>query len=281
MGGKSSRMGVDKSQLHVGLRYNSAEGRITQTDKEKDTSAEDRITQTDKKKDTSTEGRITQTDKEQDTSAEDRITQTEKEQDTSAEDRITQTEKEQDTSAEDRITQTEKEQDTSAEGRITQTDKEQTFAELAHSKLKPYVDEVHYSINKNQKNLGLENTILDEYEGEGPLSGIISALRATEKSILVLGVDMPLITTQSIETLIKQRNWDLLTTTYYNNHTNKWEPMLSIWEYETLPCLQEFFDNGGRSIQGFLNQYGNQRVLISSEQEFTNVNTAEDLQNLK
>lgn len=206
MGGKSSRMGVDKSQLHVGLRYTSAEARITQTDKK---------------------------------------------------------------------------QDTSAEGRITQTDEEQTFAELAHSKLKPYVDEVHYSINKNQENLGLEHTILDEYEGEGPLSGIISALRATKKSILILGVDMPLITTKSIENLIKQRNWDLLTTTYYNDQSNKWEPMLSIWEIETLPCLEEYFDNGGRSIQEFLNQYGNQQVVISSEQEFTNVNTTEDLKKVR
>ena len=191
MGGKSSRMGVDKSQLHVGLRYNSAEGRITKTDKE------------------------------------------------------------------------------------------QTFAELAHSKLIPYVDEVHYSINKNQENLGLKHTILDEYEGEGPLSGIISALRTTKKSILILGVDMPLITTQSIEALIKQRNWDLLTTTYYNDQSNKWEPMLSIWEIETLPCLEEYFDNGGRSIQEFLNQYGNQQVLISSEQEFTNINTTEDLKKVR
>ncbi len=157
---------------------------------------------------------------------------------------------------------------------------DKSFTELAHSKLKHYVDEVHYSINKNQEDLGLKNTILDEYEGEGPLSGIISALRATKQSILVLGIDMPLITTQSIETLIKQRNWDLLTTTYYNDHSNKWEPMLSIWEIETLPCLEEYFNNGGRSIQEFLNQYGNQRVLITSEQEFTNVNTTEDFMNL-
>jgi molybdopterin-guanine dinucleotide biosynthesis protein A len=158
---------------------------------------------------------------------------------------------------------------------------DKSFTELAHSKLKHYVDEVHYSINKNQENLGLKNTILDEYEGEGPLSGIISALRATEQSILVLGIDMPLITTQSIETLIKQRNWDLLTTTYYNDHSNKWEPMLSIWEIETLPCLEEYFTNGGRSIQQFLNQYGNQRVPILDGNEFTNVNTPEEYERLQ
>lgn len=168
----------------------------------------------------------------------------------------------------------------SAEGRITQTDKSHTLAELAHSKLKCYVDEVHFSINKNQEVLGLENKILDEYEGEGPLSGIISALRATQSSILVLGVDMPLITKQSIKKLIQNRNWDLLTTTYYNEQDGKWEPMLSIWEYETLPCLEEYFNNGGRSIQKFLNQYGNQRVPITNPKEFTNVNTMQEYQKL-
>jgi|TARA_B110000902_G_scaffold64596_1_gene76664 molybdopterin-guanine dinucleotide biosynthesis protein A len=168
----------------------------------------------------------------------------------------------------------------SAEGRITQTDNRQTLAELAHSKLKCYVDNVHFSINKSQKDLGLENTIVDEYEGEGPLSGIISALKATQSSIVVLGVDMPLITKQSIKSLIQQRNWDLLTTTFYNNQSNTWEPMLSIWEYETLPCLEEYFDTGGRSIQKFLNQFGNQRVPIHNPEEFTNVNTMEDYETI-
>lgn len=167
---------------------------------------------------------------------------------------------------------------------ITQNDKERdkssTLLELAHSKLKCYVDEVHFSINKNQESLGLENTILDEYEGEGPLSGIISALRATQSSILVLGIDMPLITKQSIKKLIQNRNWDLLTTTYYNDQTHTWEPMLSIWEIETLHCLEEYFNNGGRSTQKFLNQYGNQRVAIANPEEFTNVNTMEEYRSL-
>lgn len=168
----------------------------------------------------------------------------------------------------------------SAEDRITQTDKSHTLAELAHSKLKCYVDEVHFSINKNQEVLGLENTILDQHKEEGPLSGIISALKATQSSIVVLGVDMPLITKQSIKKLIQNRNWDLLTTTYYNEQDGRWEPMLSIWEYETLPCLEEYFNNGGRSIQKFLNQYGNQQVPITNPKEFTNVNTMEEYRKL-
>ena len=212
MGGKSSRMGTDKSQLLFSLRYNSADGRITQTDKELDNVNTDVVS--------------------------------------------------------------------SSVIRPKEKNVPRTLTELAHTKLKCYVDEVYFSINQNQEDLNLENTILDEYEGEGPLSGIISALRATKRAILVLGVDMPLITEQSIKNLIKHRNWDLLTTTYYQEETNTWEPMLSIWEYETLPCLEEYFESGGRSIQKFLNQYGNQRVPVINKNEFINVNTMEEYKNL-
>ena len=210
MGGKSSRMGTDKSQLLFSLRYNSDDGRITQIDPE------------------STNSEVL------------------------------------------------------SSSFLPPKEKNApiTLTELAHTKLKCYVDEVYFSINKNQEDLGLKNTILDEYEVEGPLSGIISALRATKRAILVLGVDMPLITKQSIKNLIKHRNWDLLTTTYYQEETNTWEPMLSIWEYETLPCLEEYFESGGRSIQKFLNQYGNQRVPIINKSEFINVNTMEEYKNL-
>ncbi|HCD68753.1 MAG TPA: hypothetical protein DEQ56_09795 [Bacteroidetes bacterium] len=158
---------------------------------------------------------------------------------------------------------------------------QKNFAQLAHAKLKCYVNEVFYSINQEQKNLKIDNIIIDKYPEEGPLSGIISALRFTQNSIVVLGVDLPLVTKQSIKNIIAQRNWDLLTTTYYNTETKIWEPMLSIWEIETLPCLEEYFTNGGRSIQQFLNQYGNQRVPILDGNEFTNVNTPEEYERLQ
>jgi molybdopterin-guanine dinucleotide biosynthesis protein A len=154
------------------------------------------------------------------------------------------------------------------------------FAELAQSKLKCYVDTVHFSINKNQESLGLSNTILDQHEGEGPLSGIISALKTLQQSIVVLGVDMPLVKKQSIKTLIKHRDWDLLSTSYYNEQTNIWEPMLSIWEIEALPCLEEYFNSGERSFQKFLNKFGNEAVAITDEREFTNVNTISEYEKL-
>ena len=170
-----------------------------------------------------------------------------------------------------------------ASGRIVpkaEQDQRTTLAELAQSKLKCYVDEVYFSINTNQKHLELSNTIIDRFEEEGPLSGIISALKTLQQSILVIGVDMPLVTKQSIKKLIKHRDWDLLSTTYYNNETKIWEPMLSIWEIEALPCIEEYFDSGERSFQKFLNKFGNQPVPITDEKEFTNVNTMEEYEKI-
>lgn len=155
-----------------------------------------------------------------------------------------------------------------------------TLAEIAYEKLKCYTSEVYFSVNKTQETYNLPNTILDNFEKQGPLSGIISALRLTQSSILLLGVDMPLIRKQTIKSLIKNRNWDLLTTTYYDSETQKWQPMLSIWEIETLPCLEKYFEEGGRSIQKFLNSFGNQRVPITNYTEFVNVNRPEDYEKL-
>lgn len=157
----------------------------------------------------------------------------------------------------------------------------QTLAQIAACKLHEFTEEVYFSINTRQQHLELENTIVDHQDSEGPLSGIIASLKAVGGSIMVLGVDMPLITKESIKRLINERNWDLLTTTFYYEQKSTWEPMLSIWEYETLPCLEDYFDQGGRSIQKFLNQYGNQRVPIMDAHEFTNVNTKEQFDALQ
>ena len=72
----------------------------------------------------------------------------------------------------------------------------------------------------------------------------------------------------------------MLSTTYYNNETKIWEPMLSIWEIEALPCIEEYFDSGERSFQKFLNKFGNQPVPITDEKEFTNVNTMEEYEKI-
>ncbi|PCJ64819.1 MAG: hypothetical protein COA58_11120 [Bacteroidetes bacterium] len=155
-----------------------------------------------------------------------------------------------------------------------------SLAELAYSKLTPYCDKVYFSINEDQQNLGLQNPILDNYTQEGPLTGIISAMRATEQSLMVVAVDMPLITSKTLERLLEHRDWDLLSTTHYNKKEGFWQPFPSIWEIEALPCLEEYFNSGERSFQKFLNKFGHQQVPMEDSKEFMNLNTIEEYEKL-
>ena len=151
-----------------------------------------------------------------------------------------------------------------------------TLLDLAESKLSCYCDEVYFSINKSQESFRKENCIVDSYEEQGPLSGIISALRTLNQSIILLGVDLPLITKQRIKQLIRERNRDFLCTSYRNKTKHIWEPMLSIWELGVLPDLEEYFNNGGRSMQQFLNSIPTQAIDVEADDEFKNVNTLDE-----
>lgn len=156
-----------------------------------------------------------------------------------------------------------------------------TLSEIAFDKLNPFCDEICYSINKKQQYISYRNTVLDFYENEGPLSGIISALMYLETDILVLAVDLPKISTKTIEHLINNRNPNKLATVYFEEQKQQWEGMVSIWEYRSFPFLQTYFNNGGRSIQKFLFNHDVERVDLVNPEEFKNINTMDDFLDLR
>ncbi len=148
--------------------------------------------------------------------------------------------------------------------------------ELAFSKLQPFCDEVYFSINNSQNDLSYTNSLLDLYQNQGPLSGILSALYYLETSLLIMAVDMPFVNEKTIQNLLKQRNASNHVTAYFDENKQLWQGTLSIWEDSSYPLLQTFFDKGGRSMQKFLHQINAQKVAIKNPYELTNVNTLEE-----
>jgi molybdopterin-guanine dinucleotide biosynthesis protein A len=157
---------------------------------------------------------------------------------------------------------------------------DQTLSQIAFNKLLSNCDEVFYSINENQKALNLQNTILDQYENEGPLSGIISSLNFLESSIFSLAVDLPKISKESIAYIISKRNKNKLATAFFSSEKNQWESTVSIWEAHALPFLLAYFENGGRSIQKFLFSQDIEKVEVGNAREFANINTINDFKDL-
>jgi molybdopterin-guanine dinucleotide biosynthesis protein A len=148
--------------------------------------------------------------------------------------------------------------------------------QLAQEKLSPFCSKIFFSINESQT-LPVANWVLDKYDDQGPLSGILSALDFIDKPLLVMAVDMPAIQRSTIELLLKQHRPNNKVTAYFNTEKQLWEGLVSIWEPSILTDLATFFDGGGRSLQKFLHQINASKVSIAKEEEFRSVNMQEDL----
>lgn len=147
---------------------------------------------------------------------------------------------------------------------------------LAETKLAPFCTEVFHSINETQ-NIPVKNSVMDFYSDQGPLSGILTALDFIKQPIFILAVDMPNISSATIEELIARHKTENKVSAYYNDAKQLWEGLISIWEPSILPDLTTYFKEGGRSLQTFLHQIHASQVSLSKEEEFRSVNTKEDL----
>ncbi len=125
-----------------------------------------------------------------------------------------------------------------------------TQVEFCYELLKGFCEKVFISNRKDQSSLpghkGLPQ-IHDHknYLGIGPLAGILSALKEYPKvSWLVLACDLPFVTSQTIETLIKNRNPKRLATAYKSTHNQLPEPLCAIYEPNFRPAILKFLKQG-------------------------------------
>lgn len=156
--------------------------------------------------------------------------------------------------------------------------KERPLYKIAAENIAPYSDNIYLSANKQQiSEVTFEYpTIQDQFDGEGPLGGIISCHRYIREQLLIISCDLPLISQIEREALINLHNQNNGCTMFYNDSTGHYETMLSIWEKEMLDLLEEYFISGGRSIQQFLKQQKIVKNIPFSLQNFKNINKVDD-----
>lgn len=82
--------------------------------------------------------------------------------------------------------------------------------------------------------------LVDGTDHEGPLNGILTALRSkSDCAWLVVACDMPNINASVLHHLIKQRSPTSLATAYAHAATGYPEPMPAIWEPSSLPIIED------------------------------------------
>jgi molybdenum cofactor guanylyltransferase len=151
----------------------------------------------------------------------------------------------------------------------------------AMHKLEPFCDHIYLSTNVQQA-MNHDYTcpiIIDYYEKEGPLSGILSSLLVLQKPIIVMACDMPYLDTKAIETLVSNRGTKA--TSFYNEEVQKYEAMLSIWEKEAIDEVRLFFEKGGRSAQQLFTSWPMDKIVSDESMGLRSVNQLADLQKNK
>ncbi|MDB2497466.1 formate dehydrogenase accessory sulfurtransferase FdhD, partial [Verrucomicrobiales bacterium] len=125
---------------------------------------------------------------------------------------------------------------------------------------------------------GIER-VIDEQSDLGPIGGLLSVFRKSEADqILVLGVDLPLMTSDFLRHLVEQGSGTIAKSERF------WEPLVGFYKrLETLQLLETAVAETDLKLQALLNRAeskGIARALPFEESEkilFTNLNTPHDL----
>jgi molybdopterin-guanine dinucleotide biosynthesis protein A len=118
--------------------------------------------------------------------------------------------------------------------------------------------------------------VADSFPGEGPLGGLVTAIRSVSTEILcVLPCDVPRVTPYRIQQLVTAvagfRLNDASVLTASREH---W--LCSSWRVSScLPVLEKCFADGERAIHRAVNSLTIRRVLVTDE-EMININTLQD-----
>ena len=147
--------------------------------------------------------------------------------------------------------------------------------QIAAEKLSHFCDDVYISVNQNQAlshNFELP-IIIDKYEEQGPMGGLITSLEDCVPPFLVMAVDLIRLEEADIQNLIRQHNPTKGCTMFYHPETEIYEPLLSLWELSMLQELNTYFKDGGRSFQKFLKSQDINRLPCDNCDFLYNANT--------
>lgn len=120
--------------------------------------------------------------------------------------------------------------------------------------------------------------VADDTPGSGPLGGIVSALRATQRDTLVVAWDMPFVTEATLQPLLDAPADADLSVPVWGDRL---EPLCALYRLSALPMLAASFAAGERSARAALRQLRVHRVEYAmdgmSPPSFASINTPEQL----
>ncbi len=92
----------------------------------------------------------------------------------------------------------------------------------------------------------------DAEAGLGPAGGLATALRQTQRSVLALACDLPLLTEEALRWIAAQAKSRCGPSGLVTANGKQWEPLFSIYLPACLPLIEARLAEGRRSLQGLI-----------------------------
>lgn len=116
--------------------------------------------------------------------------------------------------------------------------------------------------------------IADKVKGKGPMGGIFTALCDAREDVLILSADTPLVSTEILNKLIRQKKESHISVIRYNH---KVQPLCGIYPVKFLMEIENNIKESKLKMMNLLNELPTHYVNETGENEaFLNVNTPED-----
>ena len=155
--------------------------------------------------------------------------------------------------------------------------------ENAYELLQKFCAHVFISIRNDQPVGAISNhpnqyiTDALEFTGHGPISGILSAMKEyPEANWLILACDLPFVTEETIETLIKNRDPQKTATAFLSSTDNLPEPLCAIWEGRSYNQILKLFQENIHCPRKILLKSTPKLIPQPNPKWLTNINTPEE-----
>ena len=153
--------------------------------------------------------------------------------------------------------------------------------ERAYQLLSLVCESVFVSVRPDQRNDPLRSAypqIEDLHDNTGPIAGIVAAQQThPEAAWLVLACDLPLVTEDTLNHLIAQRDPTAFATAYCSVHDGLPEPLCAIFEPHTQENIRAFLAEDIRCPRKILIRSRTRLLEPIESHALDNVNTPQDL----
>ena len=145
------------------------------------------------------------------------------------------------------------------------TSKAALFLDRVVAAARPVFDEVIAVQRPDGEAMAIETIFEAPHEDDGPIFGIVAALRHAGARCFILGVDYPFITSEALRILRD------------DGRVAAAQPLCAVWDPATLPRLEERIAGGRRDLHGLWEQG---MIDESVSRALRNVNTPEELEGI-